>query len=42
LFAIYDTEGRHFRDIPENLHKVREAQASIGLQLHDNAKEVIF
>ena len=41
MFAIYDIEGRHFHDTLENLRKLRETRASLGMQLHENVKEVI-
>lgn len=39
MFAIYDIEGRRFRDTLENLRKVRETQASHGIQLRSNVSE---
>ena len=36
MFAIYDIEGRRFCDTLENLRKVREIQASPGMQLRSN------
>ena len=32
MFAIYDIEGRRFRDILESLRQVRDTQASHGMQ----------
>ena len=39
MFAIYDIEGRHFRDTLENLRKVREIQAGHRMQLQSNVPE---
>lgn len=39
MFAIYDIEGRRFRDTLENLRKLRETQASHGMQLRSNVSE---
>ncbi len=39
MFALYDIEGRRFRDTLENLRKVRETQASHGMQLRSTMSE---
>jgi CBS-domain-containing membrane protein len=39
MFAIYDVEGRRFRDTLENLRKVRESQASTKTRMWSNLAE---
>jgi len=39
MFAIYDIEGRRFRDTLESLRQVRKIQASHSIQLRSNVPE---
>ncbi|MEN8168008.1 MAG: CBS domain-containing protein [Pseudomonadota bacterium] len=39
MFAIYDIEGRRYRDTLENLRKVRETQASLDIRLRTNTSD---
>ncbi len=41
MFTICDIEGHQFRDTQENLRRVRETQAGLGMEFHKNLAEVL-